>query len=229
MKTEALRALKKNVVKRVRETGSLDTAPNAMQLMLDQALYLPEEGGIVAVVALVNPTEQAEQVIGATIEITDPDGGEFVFPASSIPSTLPALDIPAWCSAFPVRIAAIEALIGQMYFISDSDRSMTGFERVLDFHGPLRAVVHFMTLKSGILNRECRVVDVGTFAPQCKIWPSAFIVPLSAGIPGTGLSVRNYAKKGNPEAVQYQNAALIGVVVALGIILVLAIIAMSQQ
>jgi hypothetical protein len=51
----------------------------------------------------------------------------------------------------------------------------------------------------------------------------------SAGIPGTGLSVRNYSKKDNPEAVQYQNAALIGVLVALGVILLLVVLAVSQQ
>src|ERR1035437_10982062 len=47
----------------------------------------------------------------------------------------------------------------------------------------------------------------------------------SAGIPGTGLSVRNYAKKGDPEAAQYQNAAVIGVIVGLGIVVLLVIAA----
>jgi hypothetical protein len=46
----------------------------------------------------------------------------------------------------------------------------------------------------------------------------------SAGIPGTGLSVRNYAKQSAPQAGQYRGAVIVGIVVALGIILVLAII-----
>ena len=33
----------------------------------------------------------------------------------------------------------------------------------------------------------------------------------SAGIPGTGLSVRKYAKKGDPETAEYQNAVVVGV------------------
>jgi hypothetical protein len=51
----------------------------------------------------------------------------------------------------------------------------------------------------------------------------------SAGIPGTGLSVRNYAKRGDPEAAAYQNAAIIGALIGLGIFLLLGLIAMSQQ
>ena len=52
----------------------------------------------------------------------------------------------------------------------------------------------------------------------------------SAGIPGTGLSVRSYARKGDPtEAQATQNAEAVGVLVALGIILLLVVIAMSQQ
>jgi|GEM_PF-2693144 hypothetical protein len=50
----------------------------------------------------------------------------------------------------------------------------------------------------------------------------------SASIPGTGLSVRNYAKRGDLKAAQYSNAFVLGIVMALGIILVLAIIGMSQ-
>ena len=50
----------------------------------------------------------------------------------------------------------------------------------------------------------------------------------SVGVPGTGLSARNYAGKGDPEATRYRNAALIGVMVALGVILLLSVIAISQ-
>jgi Protein of unknown function (DUF4236) len=48
----------------------------------------------------------------------------------------------------------------------------------------------------------------------------------SAGIPGTGLSVRKYAKKGDsPETQANQNAAVIGVLIGLGILVVFGIIA----
>src|SRR5664279_3456889 len=83
MKAEALLALRENTPNRLREERAMDKAQNCIQLILDHALYFPEEGGIVSFAALVNPTEQAEQVTGATIKITDPDGE---FPAISIPS-----------------------------------------------------------------------------------------------------------------------------------------------
>lgn len=51
----------------------------------------------------------------------------------------------------------------------------------------------------------------------------------NAGIPGTGLSVRNYAKKGDPEAAAYQNAAIIGALIGLGIFLLLGLMAMLQR
>jgi hypothetical protein len=157
---EALLALKRSTAKRLREERALDTAPNRIQLILDHALYLPVENGIVAVVALVNPTEQPEQVIGVTIEIASPDGDRFEFPATSIPSTLPAPEIPVWYSAFPVRIAAVEALIGQMFFMADDERSMIECAQAIASNGPLKAAVHFMTLKSGTITCKCKVANV---------------------------------------------------------------------
>jgi hypothetical protein len=70
---------------------------------------------------------------------------------------------------------------------------------------------------------------VPAFLAYVLAWTAAGRATTSAGIPGTGLSVRKYAKKGDPEAAQYQNAALIGILVALGVILVLVILAISQQ
>jgi hypothetical protein len=160
MKAEALLALKRNTAKRFREERALNTAPNCIQLILDHALYFPEENGIVAVVALVNPTEQPEQVIGATIEIVIPGGDRFEFLATSIPPTIHVPEIPTWCSAFPVRIAAIEALIGQMFFMSEDERGMIECAREIGFQGPLQAVVNFMTLKSGTITCKCKVENV---------------------------------------------------------------------
>ena len=45
------------------------------------------------------------------------------------------------------------------------------------------------------------------------------------GIPGTGLSLRNYAKKGNQESADYQSAALAGLLIAVVIVLMLAFVA----
>jgi hypothetical protein len=157
MKTDAMHALKENTANRLREERALDKAPNCIQLILDHALYFPEEGGIVIFAALVNPTEQAEQVTGATIKIPDPDGE---FPAISMPSAIAVPEIPVWCSAFPVRIAADEALIGQMFFQTDDGKSLVDWQEAVKRHGPFRAIVHFVTLKSGTLTRECRVMDV---------------------------------------------------------------------
>jgi hypothetical protein len=159
MKAKAVLSLMKNTVKRVQEARALDTTANALQLTVDQALYLIEESGIAAVVALVNPTEKPEQVIGATIEIASSDGDRFEFLATSVPPTIHVPEVPAWGSAFPVRIAAIEALIGQMYFIADDERRMIQCARAIGLDGPLRAAIHFMTLKSGTLVGECRLSD----------------------------------------------------------------------
>ncbi len=50
------------------------------------------------------------------------------------------------------------------------------------------------------------------------------------GIPGTGLSARNYAKLSDPESAQrYQNAVIAGVLIAIGVIVVLVIIGMATQ
>lgn len=52
----------------------------------------------------------------------------------------------------------------------------------------------------------------------------------SVGIPGTGLSARNYAKASDPESAQrYQNAVIVGVLIALGVIVVLVIIGMATH
>jgi hypothetical protein len=52
----------------------------------------------------------------------------------------------------------------------------------------------------------------------------------SVGIPGTGLSARNYAKQSDPQrAQQIQGAFVMGVLIAIGIIVVLVVIGMAMQ
>jgi hypothetical protein len=52
----------------------------------------------------------------------------------------------------------------------------------------------------------------------------------SAGIPGTGLSVRKYAQQSDPRGAQrIQGAFVIGILIGIGLIVVLAIVAMATQ
>ncbi len=52
----------------------------------------------------------------------------------------------------------------------------------------------------------------------------------SIGIPGTGISARNYAKQRDPRQVrQFQGAFLLGVLIAIGILVMLAIIGMAMR
>jgi len=52
----------------------------------------------------------------------------------------------------------------------------------------------------------------------------------SAGVPGTGLSVRKYTKQADPRAAQqFQGAFAMGIFVTLGVIVVLFIIAIVAQ
>ena len=50
----------------------------------------------------------------------------------------------------------------------------------------------------------------------------------SAGIPGTGLSIRTFAKKGDPEMAQYQSAAVIGALLGIGIMVLLALVVSAR-
>ena len=52
----------------------------------------------------------------------------------------------------------------------------------------------------------------------------------SVGIPGTGLSARNYDKASEPESAQlHQNAVIAGVLIAIGVIVLLVIIGITTQ
>jgi len=62
IETDALLALMRNTANRAREVACVsDAVSDCVQLIFDWVLHLPEEAGIVALVALVNPAERESQ------------------------------------------------------------------------------------------------------------------------------------------------------------------------
>lgn len=132
--------------------------------VLDYAVYFPEENGVLAVAALLNPTERPEQVLDVTLKVGSFESplGRIKLSLQSVPSQFRTDRITRWDSEFPVRLEAGQASIGAM-FLGIDKFSMIVFDRFMGSNGVARCTVKFETLRSGMIEKIIKLIHVQAF------------------------------------------------------------------